>query len=60
MGDNLYAKGLNKIMVFEKVSSGQHAGPEDVGKLTVECSGPLSGSKGSDGMNEALTILPGN
>ncbi len=57
-GDNLYATGMNMIMIFEKVSPGRHAGPEDVGKLMVECNGPLTGTKGSDGMEAALTILP--
>jgi hypothetical protein len=46
-GDNLYKKGLNMIMVFEKVTPGQHKGPEDVGKLMVECNGPLAGAKGA-------------
>lgn len=57
-GDNLYATGMNMIMIFEKVSPGRHAGPEDVGKLMVECNGPLTGTKGSDGMEAALTIFP--
>ena len=57
-GDNLYAKGLNMIFVFEKVTPGQHSGPEDVSKLMVECNGPLAGTKGSAGMEKALTVLP--
>ncbi len=57
-GDNLYAKGLNMIFLFEKVTPGRHAGPEDVSKLMVECNGPLTGTKGSDGMEKALTIFP--
>ncbi len=56
-GDNLYKKGLNMIFVFEKVTPGPHAGPEDVGKLMVECNGPLAGTKGSRGMEKALTIF---
>ena len=57
-GDDLYKTGLNMIMIFEKVTPGSHAGPEDVSKLMVECNGPLTGTKGSDGMEAALTILP--
>ncbi|MFQ5827795.1 MAG: hypothetical protein ACE5JD_01375 [Candidatus Methylomirabilia bacterium] len=57
-GDNLYGKGFNNIMVFEKVTPGRHAGPEDVTKLMVECNGPLAGAKGSGGMEKALTIFP--
>ena len=57
-GDDLYASGLNMIMIFAKVSAGQHAGPEDFSKLMVECNGPLTGTKGSDGMEAAMTVLP--
>ena len=57
-GPNLYERGHNMIMVFEKVSPGRHAGPEDVGKLMVECNGPLAGTKGSGGMEAAVTIFP--
>ncbi len=46
------------IFIFEKVTPGQHKGPEDVGKLMVECNGPLTGTKGSRGMEKALTIFP--
>ena len=56
-GDNLYAKGHNMIMIFEKVTAGQHAGPEDVSKLMVECNGPLDGAKGSAAMMKAMTVL---
>ncbi|MFQ5914425.1 MAG: hypothetical protein ACE5JS_14705 [Nitrospinota bacterium] len=56
-GDNLYQKGLNMIMVFEKATPGRHAGPEDVSKLMVECNGPLAGTKGSEGMEKALTVF---
>ena len=56
-GDNLYGKGLNMIFVFEKVTPGQHKGPEDVSKLMVECNGPLAGTKGSKGMEKALTVF---
>ena len=52
-GDNLYAKGLNMIRIFEKPG-----GPEDVSKLMVECNGPLTGTKGSEGIEQALTIFP--
>ncbi len=57
-GDDLYKTGLNMIMIFEKVTPGTHAGPEDTSKLMVECNGPLTGTKGSDGMEAALTIIP--
>ena len=57
-GDNLYEKGLNMIFVFEKVTPGQHEGPEDTGKLMVECNGPLTGTKGSEGMEKAIKIFP--
>lgn len=57
-GDNLYDKGLNMLFIFEKVTSGGHAAPEDFGKLIVECNGPLTGTKGSRGMEKALTIFP--
>ncbi len=56
-GDNLYVKDLNMIFVFEKVTPGQHPGPEDVSKLMVECNGPLTGTKGSAGMEKALTVF---
>ena len=56
-GDNLYAKGLNMIFIFEKKTPGRHKGPEDVGKLIVECNGPLTGAKVSTGMEKALTIF---
>ena len=56
-GDNLYAKGLNMIFVFEKVTPGKHKGPEDFGKLMAECNGPLAGTKGAEGMENALTIF---
>lgn len=57
-GDNLYEKGLNMLFVFEKVSEGQHEGPEDFTKLMVECNGPLTRTKGAEGMEKALTIFP--
>ena len=56
-GDNLYDSGFNMIMIFGKVSDGQHAGPEDFSKLMIECNGPLTGTKGSAGMEAALTVL---
>jgi hypothetical protein len=54
-GENLYKKGLNMIMVFEKVTPGQHKGPEDFSKLMVECNGPLAGMKGA--MPRGITIF---
>ena len=56
-GEDLYAKGLNVMMIFEKVTPGQHEGPEDFSKLIVECNGPLAGTKGTDGRVKALHIL---
>lgn len=56
-GTNLYDKGLNMIMVFEKVTPGRHQGPEDVSKLMVECNGPLAGTPGSEGMEGAIKIF---
>ncbi len=56
-GDDLYAKGHNMIMIFEKVTPGQHTSPEDISKLMVECNGPLNGTKGSAAMMKAMTIL---
>ncbi len=46
-GDNLYAKGFNMIMVFQKKTPGRHKAPEDFGGLMVECNGPLDGTIGS-------------
>jgi|GEM_PF-6984318 len=57
-GKNLYKMGLNMIMIFEKVTAGRHMGPEDLGKLMVECNGPLTGTKGSMGMENAIKIFP--
>ncbi len=57
-GENLYEKGLNMIFVFEKVTSGRHDGPEDISKLMVECNGPLTGTRGSQGMEKAIKIFP--
>ena len=56
-GDDIFAKGHNMIMIFEKVTAGQHAGPEDISKLMVECNGPLDGTKGSAAMMKAMTVL---
>ena len=55
-GDNLYEEGLNMIFIFGKVTEGQHGGPEDVSLLMVECNGPIPGTKGSEGMESALTV----
>lgn len=57
-GENLYEKGLNMVFVFEKVTSGRHDGPEDISKLMVECNGPLTGTRGSQGMEKAIKIFP--
>ena len=43
-GDDLAAKGLNMIMIFEKKTDGRHEVPEDFGRLIVEGNGPLEGS----------------
>ena len=48
-GDDLYAKGLNVMLIFEKVTPGPHDGPEDFSKLIVECNGPLAGTQGTEG-----------
>lgn len=45
------------IFVFEKVTPGRHAGPENVGKLMAECNGPLAGMKGAKGMEKVLTVF---
>jgi hypothetical protein len=59
-GNNLYDTGLNMIFVFEKVSPGQHEGPEDISKLMAECNGPLTGTEGSEGMEGAIKIFSKN
>ncbi len=56
-GDDLHATGLNMIMIFGKVTPGEHAGPEDFSKLMVECNGVLAGTKGSAGTEGAITIF---
>ena len=56
-GVDLVAKGLNMIMVFEKVTSGRHDGPEDISKLMVECNGPLAGFPGADAMAKAIKVF---
>ena len=56
-GDDLVAKGLNMIMVFEKVTAGRHDGPEDISKLMVECNGPLAGFPGADAMAKAINVF---
>lgn len=58
-GGNIAATGLNMIMIFEKVTPGQHAGPEDVSKLMVECNGPLAGLSASAGMEASITVFAG-
>ncbi len=55
-GEDLYAKGLNVMMIFEKVSAGMHDGPEDFSKLMVECNGPLGGLASMQGMERAITV----
>ena len=57
-GNDLVAKGLNMIMVFEKVTEGMHEGPEDISKLMVECNGPVAGFPGAEAMAKAVTIFP--
>ncbi len=56
-GDNLYDQGLNMIFILGKVTDGKHGGPEDTSLLMVECNGPLPGTKGSEGMESALTVF---
>ncbi len=56
-GDDLYAKGLNVMVIFEKVTPGQHDGPEDFSKLIVECDGPLAGTKGTEGRVKGLHVF---
>ncbi len=56
-GGNIAATGLNMIMIFEKVTPGPHAGPEDVSKLMVECNGPLAGMKSTAGMESTITVF---
>lgn len=56
-GDDLYETGLNMIFVLEKVTPGRHDGPEDTSKLMVECNGPLTGTKGSEGMLKAIKVF---
>ena len=55
-GDNLHEAGLNMIFVFGKVTDGKHGGPEDISLLMLECNGPIPGTKGSEGMESALTV----
>ncbi len=54
---NIAETGLNMMMIFEKVTPGQHAGPEDFSKLMVECNGPLMGLPGSDMMASAIKVF---
>ncbi|GMQ80575.1 MAG: hypothetical protein BMS9Abin05_0003 [Rhodothermia bacterium] len=56
-GDNLYETGLNMMFILEKVTPGRHDGPEDTSKLMVECNGPLTGTKGSEGMEKAIKVF---
>ncbi len=56
-GGNLADTGLNMMMIFAKVTPGQHAGPEDFGKLMVECNGPLMGLPGTDAMASAIKVF---
>ncbi|MCZ6691575.1 MAG: hypothetical protein O7H41_18475 [Planctomycetota bacterium] len=55
-GENLHEMGLNMIMIFGKVTEGKHGGPEEIGNLIVECNGPIVGTKGSEGMTNALKV----
>jgi len=54
---NIAETGLNMMMIFAKVTPGQHAGPEDFSKLMVECNGPLMGLPGSDMMASAIKVF---
>jgi len=56
-GVDLVAKGLNMIMIFEKVTPGRHEGPENFGNLIVECNGPLAGFPGADAMAKAINVF---
>lgn len=51
------ATGLNMVMIFEKVTSGLHDGPEDFSKLMIECNGPLMGLPGSEMMQAAIQVF---
>ena len=57
-GEDLYAQGLNMIMVFGKNSEGSHEGPEDLGNLMIECNGPIIGAQGIAPME--LRVLEGS
>jgi hypothetical protein len=57
-GGNIAETGLNMMMIFAKVTPGQHAGPEDFSKLMVECNGPLMGLPGSEAMASAIKVFP--
>jgi hypothetical protein len=57
-GEDLYAQGLNMVMVFGKNSEGSHEGPEDLGELMVECNGPIIGAQGIAPME--LRVLEGS
>ncbi len=54
---NVGETGLNMMMIFEKVTPGMHAGPEDFNKLMVECNGPLMGLPGSEMMASAIKVF---
>ncbi len=54
----IYEKGLNMMFIFGKVTEGKHGGPEDITKLIVECNGPILGTKGAEGMTNALKVYP--
>ena len=56
-GNNPYEKGLYVMLIFEKITPGQHEGPEDVSKLMVECHGQLVGTKGAEA-GKGLSIFP--
>ena len=56
-GVDLVAKGLNMIMIFEKETPGRHDGPENFGKLIVECNGPLAGFPGAEAMAKAINVF---
>lgn len=55
-GENFYAQGYNMMMIFQKVTEGMHDAPEDMGKLVVECNGPLEGTRGSSKTNSFFSV----
>ena len=52
-GQDLYSKGFNMMMVFEKVTPGRHGRPEDFTKLIVFSNGSLAGTMWTEGKGSA-------